>query len=816
MTRRVCVPGQEPIRWSHGVGLCLLALATLLLELALTRVLSVALWYHFGFLVIATALLGFGTAGVVLAVWPWPREQAALDRLLTLLALGFGVLTVVGFWLLQQLPFDPFSLFTERRQVLFMALYYVLLTLPFFCAGLALALLLTRGAASIPRLYACDLVGAGLGCALFALVMPAFGGAGAVLVAATFGLLAAVVFGLYAARRLALTGALLSVAAAALVCVADRAMPIAITSNKTRPSGAPLYTAWNTFSRIDVYDQLLRPGAGGRGGRQLLVDAGTAATGIVDLRPDVRTALRQLAATRTFESSVAYLGKAHPRVLIIGAAGGEEVLDALHFGAAAITAVEINPIITDIVTHRMRDFWGGLFAQPEVRLVTDEGRSFVRRSREQYDAILSVHTISNAALASGALALAENYVLTREAFVDYLDHLTPDGVLYVVRPAAQLARLVATGRASLAARGVVDPAGHFYLYHHPSSAPRGQGGAPNRSSFRAGFLMKKSPFTPEEVRLMQTHLGLGRRTLELLYSPLEPPAGSLYHALLTAPDPRTVYAAHTAQLAPTTDDRPFFNQHTRWSRLTWATVWDVFTQGRLGRLALEDRPVAEVTVLVLLVQAILLAAGLIGLPLVHYARAGMCVPQRGRFLLYFASLGMGFILIEMALMQRFTLVLGQPVYTVAVVLAGLLVCMGLGAALAGRWQCQPRQPLRWILLLLVVTVLGTAYLMPAICAAALALPLGWRILVTLLLLAPLGVLLGLPFPLGLRVVAQEAAALVPWAWGVNGFFSVIGTAMAVLLGMAFGFTAVLMLAALCYGIALAVMLPRATLLSVEA
>ena len=139
MTRRVCVPGQEPIRWSHGVGLFLLALATLLLELALTRVLSVALWYHFGFLVISTALLGFGTAGVVLAVWPWLREQAALDRLLALLALGFGVLTVVGFWLLQQLPFDPFNLFTERRQVLFMVLYYVLLTLPFCCAGLALA-----------------------------------------------------------------------------------------------------------------------------------------------------------------------------------------------------------------------------------------------------------------------------------------------------------------------------------------------------------------------------------------------------------------------------------------------------------------------------------------------------------------------------------------------------------------------------------------------------------------------------------------------------------------------------------------------------
>jgi hypothetical protein len=206
MTRSPCAPRQAQIRWHHCVGLFLLALATLVLELALMRVLSVALWYHFGFLVISTALLGFGTAGVVLAVWPWLREHAALDRLLALLALMFGVLTISGFWFMQRIPFDPFSLFTEPRQLLFMLLYYVLLTLPFFCAGLALALLLTRGVVHIPRLYACDLAGAGLGCALLALVMPAFGGSGSVVVAAALGLLAAVVFGLHAARRVALTG----------------------------------------------------------------------------------------------------------------------------------------------------------------------------------------------------------------------------------------------------------------------------------------------------------------------------------------------------------------------------------------------------------------------------------------------------------------------------------------------------------------------------------------------------------------------------------------------------------------------------------
>ncbi len=162
-----------------------------------------------------------------------------------------------------------------------------------------------------------------------------------------------------------------------------------------------------------------------------------------------------------------------------------------------------------------------------------------------------------------------------------------------------------------------------------------------------------------------------------------------------------------------------------------------------------------------------------------------------------------------------TLFLGQPVHTFAVVLAGLLVFTGVGASLAGRLCAQPRQNLRWILLLILVTLVGTVFLTPVVLSAALALPLVWRILVALVLIAPLGVLLGLPCPTGLRVVANEAPVLVPWAWGVNGLCTVIGTTVALILGMAFGFTVVLMMAGLCYMIALVAMMRRETLLPVE-
>ncbi len=573
----------------HYAGIFLLSLATLLLELSLTRVLSVALWYHFGFLIISTALLGFGASGVVLALWRGLREQISLDRALAVLAALFGVTTVACFWLMQRIPFDPFSLLANRWQLLFMSLYYLVISTPFFCSGLALALLFTRGSPQVNRLYAFDLVGAGLGCAAIAVVMPVFGGSGSVVVAAALGLLAAVVFGFRRTRGLATAAAVFCLLLFTSAFFAERILPISVTPNKQRPQFAPIYTAWNTFSRIDVYERPPNAQTKAPGARRFVFDAGTAATGINDLRPDVRDYLSRHTDDADYTSGIAYVGKQRPKILIIGSGGGQQVLDALHFGAREVTAVEINPIINEVVSSRMRNYWGNLFNQPEVRLITKEGRSYVRRSQEQYDAIISAHTISNAAIASGALSLAENYVLTREAFEDYLDHLAPDGVLYFTRPEAQLPRLFATAREIFAARGISNPSWHLYAYRYPPSQREGQG----RLSFAAGFLLKKSQYTPEELRRIEALLkasGPESNAPETLYSPLEPRDGGIYQALVTAPDLQAVYAAQPSQIEPATDDRPFFNQHTRWSSLNLATVRDVLTQQKQGRLALEDRP----------------------------------------------------------------------------------------------------------------------------------------------------------------------------------------------------------------------------------
>jgi hypothetical protein len=799
----------EQIGWRHYVGIFLFSLATLLLELSLTRVLSVALWYHFGFLIISTALLGFGASGVALALWRRLREEVPLDRGLAVLALLFGVLTVVCFWLMQRIPFDPLAVLADRRQMLFMPLYYLVIAAPFFCSGLALALLFTRGAQRINRLYAFDLFGAGIGCAALALVMPAFGGSGSVVVAAALGMLAATVFAFTNARLIAIASLALCLIAVALAFFADRVLPIRVTPVKAQNPLNRIYTAWNTFSRIDLFERPANPQTGAPAARRFVYDAGTAATGMRDLRPGVRDYLNQHTDDADYPSGIAYVGKQRPNVLIIGSGAGAEVLDALHYGARSVTAVEINPIINDVVSRRMNDFWGGLFNQPEVKLVTEEGRSFVRRSQEQYDAIISVHTISNAAVASGALALAENYVLTREAFEDYLDRLTPDGVIYFTRPEPQIARLFATAREALAARGVDGVAAHLYAYRVKPDEREARNLGPNRPAFLAGFLLKKAPFTPEEISRVEALLGIGQPprkpddfVCETLYSPLAPRQGSIYHTLVTAPDLQAIYRAQTAQIEPATDDRPFFNHHTRWSSINLATARELFAQQRLGMMLLGDRPVAEISLLILLAQTVLIAAVLIVLPLARFSRAGLRAPNRWRFLLYFAALGFGFITIEMALLSRFTLFLGQPVYTFAVVLASLLIFTGAGAYLAGRYGEQPRRALLRIMSSILLTLIATTFVMPLLFSAALGLGLLFRIALSVVLLAPLGILLGMPFPLGLRIVSEEAPALIPWAWGINGFFTVIGTVTALILGMTFGFKTALFAGALCYLIAL--------------
>jgi hypothetical protein len=799
------------VRRRHYGGIFCLSLATLLLELALIRVLSVANWYHFGFLIISMALLGFGTSGIVLTLWTSLREKASLDQTLAALSVAFGVVVLASYWVMQKIPFEPFELLRDRRQLLFMPLYYVVAASPFFCSGLAIGLLLFRGRESAERLYAADLLGAGLGCAAIAAVMPVFGGSGSVVVAAAIGFVSASIFGFSQARGLAIAGVAIAIPTFLFAFAADKVISISVSPSKHHPvqptDSRPVYTGWNTFSRVDVYDLPAAPEKGRPdAGVSILVDAGAAGTAIADLSGGALNYLGHAAGYRP--TGIAYIGKPNPRVLILGSGAGREVLEALDFGAQSITAVEINPIINDIVARQMRDRWGGLFEQPGVRLVTEEGRNFVRRSRDQYDVIISIQTMTASAVTSGAMTLSESYMFTREAFTDYLDHLTPDGVMLITRPVNQIPKLFATFREVFAQRGLGNPGDHLFAFRGPL-APYGH------ALFNTGLLFKKSPWTADELRMLSERLGVGHPERwfgewpEIYYPPpeAERDAGGseprLLADLLAAPNLKAFYAAHREQFSPATDDRPFFNQNVRWGSLRPYDFRRIFAAGTGD--GVDVSPVAEVMLVIMFAQAGSIAFVLLILPLARFAHRGLQIPRSWSLLVYFAGLGLGFIMIEIVFIQRFLLFLGEPVYTFAVVLAGLLGFTGIGSWVVGRVADPHRSSLVWIIPSLLVVLLLTAVLSPSIFASALGLSLPLRIIIVVTMLAPVGILLGMPFPTGLRIVADEASAFVPWAWATNGFFTVIGSIGASILGMAFGFTAVLAASAACYLAALLAM-----------
>ena len=792
----------------YFAGIFLVSAATLLLELALTRTLAVALWYHFSFLVISTALLGFGVSGVILSLWTGLRERVHLDKALAVLSLAFGLTTILSYWLMQRIPFDPFGQIFHWSQFLFMPLYYLNLVVPFFFSGLVIALLFSHRSSEVNRLYAADLVGAGIGCAAITVVMPVFGGSGSVLMAALLGFLAATVFGWSQARGFALTGTVLALCMLPIAFLGDRLIPISIATTKKhtlQPANAkPIYTAWSALSRVDVFNLPAAPEQGRPGaGFSIIVDGGFAGTEVPDLSSGARNYLTH---TDDFQNAgLLYAGKPHPKVLIIGSGAGREVLEGLNFGASSITAVEINPVINKIVTQSLRAYWGGLFEQPEVHLVTEDGRSFVRRSHETYDAIISVQTMSDAALLSGAMNLSETYILTREAFGDFYDHLAPDGVLMMTRPKYQIPKLITTTREMFEEHGLRDVANHIFAFRGPV-LPYGH------ARFLNCFLMKKSAWTPEQITALEKHMGIGEpqprgaENPEIYYSPYETAGQKTFftkrlHEYAETQDLEAVYHGTSEALSPATDDQPFFNQRQRWRTLRPHILLDVLfpVQGNNDGY----QPVAEVYLLLLFAQSVVIGAIFILLPLMRSSRASLRAPGRWSFLVYFAALGLGFIMVEMVLLQRFTLFLGQPVYTLAVVLAGLLISTGAGSYVTSGL----RSSSKWSFVPIIAAILGAisvmALLTPYVLSAALGLGLPLRVLISLLLIAPLGFVLGMPFPKGLKAVGVVAPALVPWAWGVNGFFTVIGSVAAVILGMAFGFRFVLGVSAVCYLFALA-------------
>ena len=493
-------------------------------------------------------------------------------------------------------------------------------------------------------------------------------------------------------------------------------------------------------------------------------------------------------AQRDRIEALAYHVAPRRKVLIIGPGGGVDVIIARLFGAEDITAVEVNPLVARevMLSEPFLSYSGRLYRQPGVRLEVDEARSFIRRSRERYDLVLGTMVDTWAATAAGAFALTENNLYTVEAFHDYLAHLTDGGVLSLTRwhqqPPDQLLRLVSLARATLAELDIPDPSRHLMLVR---GRPEGQGLA------TATLLLKKGAFTDEECRRAEEFAE--RVGYDVLYTPLTRPEGDLTQ-LAEAEDPATVWASLKSDVTPTRDDSPFFFQSARLSRLFRPRL----AQGEWAKTSLGTTVLLTLVGISLVVVVLFILGPLF---LVRRRLAGAAQAGRLPYLLYFAGLGLGFILIEVALVQKSVLFLGHPVYALTVVLFSILLASAMGSALSGRFTDLERS-LRRVLPAIAVAVVLYVLFLPAVFYGLVHLEAPWRMGLAAALLAPLGLLMGMPMPTGIRLLAERAPVLVPWAWGVNGAASVLGSVGAVTLAMMVGFNATLLTGAVLYLLAL--------------
>jgi hypothetical protein len=776
-----------------------LSLGVILLEVAYTRILSFKVFYYFSYLVIGIGLLGFATGGVVVALSRRLRA-ADLARLLPATALAGAALVGAGYPALARLPLEVTQLALAPLEVLKLAAACLALAAPFLAAGLAVAAILAAQPQRAARLYGADLLGAALGCALCVPLLAALGAPACVMLAGLAWVGAALP--LSRGRPLSLGAAAALGCALAAGLAFPQLLPDPVTDagkglEALRARELVRFSAWHPVFRIDVADHPKEPGS-----LMLLLHDGSFGSAIHRFDGDFAQRERFVRSSRALPFSVL---PAAPRVLVIGAAGGHEVLMSLFAGASRVVGVELNPLTLDLLRGRFAEFAGGIHRDPRVELVNAEGRSYLARTRERFDLIWFVAPDSYAALhaaSAAAFVLSESYLYTVEALRASLARLAPGGVVcaqfgefdYEAKP-NRTGRWLSTARAALAGAGIGDFARHVIVASAPAVPPQSE----------STLLLSASPFRAQQLEAFRAALvgveGAVLRHPAQAGAGADPIAGIV---TLPAPELAAWYAAQPYQLDPVRDDSPFFWHFARFRDALG------LPSGLRGYLDLEDR-IGEQIMLILLGIGSALAGLLLLLPLVALGPAWRRLPGKAATALYFAGLGLGFMLIEVSMIQRLTLLLGYPTHSLTVTLCGLLVFSGLGSLASGRFAASPLRAARglWACLALVVGALALG-IGPAVEAAV-----GWpgaaRAALALALLAPLGLCLGGFLPLGIAAVAAQAArpqALVAWAFAVNGAFSVLGSVLSTLLAMQFGFQAVLLGALALYALAVAA-LPQA-------
>ncbi len=766
----------EGRRWPQVYfGVAATSLATLLLELSLTRVFSVIYFYHFAFLAISIALFGLGAGGVVSYVVA--GLPGSLYAKVGRLAAANSVAIVLCLWFLLDR--------TGNMHTAELAAAYFVASIPFLLAGTILSLVVADTIKRVDRVYFFDLIGAAGGCAVLVPLLNWIGGPNTILVAAVlFAVSAAMWFHLarsssYGRARQSgrVVAVLLGLGLVALITLNSKFFIIDVKYAKGVRIQNEEFVRWNSFSRIALKPE---PGM-----KSIVIDA-DAATGVADFD------FNRLSSKDKFDLTYhgpgfPYLLRRGARTLVIGPGGGWDIARALESGSKDITGVEINPIIANtIMRDKFPRYSHNLYFRPEVNIVVEDGRSFVRRSGQRYQVLQATLVDTWASTAAGAFALSENNLYTTNAFVDYLQHLTPDGIMAFTRwgfvPPRESLRVVSLAIAALEQVGQSDPARNVMVVREDLQKLSKWGAQDT-------ILISRNPFTAADIQLIQTASAIGN--MQVVYVP-GTSVDTPFRDLLTAPDRNSFYNSYQFDVRPVSDDRPFF-----FYTVQPRDLWQFFLH---ASHAAADYKVNSALPVLFGVVAISIVATLIilALPPMLLGNRLPRSPGSVRALIYFLCIGAGYILIQVALIQKFVLFLGHPTYALTVIIFSMLISSGAGSAASKRLVHGDLGKLSRVLILITAAVFALSAVITPISEGGVALPFPVKVLISVALIAPVGFAMGMPFPTGLSLLEKIMPASVRWAWAINAASSVVGSAAAIFLAIYFGLQLTLMIGGVFY------------------
>jgi hypothetical protein len=772
--------------------------ASLAYEVDLIRIFSISLWYHFAFMVISIAMLGIGASGTVMSLFSKLRNISNISTYCLLLGVGISLSYLIS----NQIPFDPVKLSWSKIQLIYIGCYYVILSVPFFFTGLIVAIAFSELSGTAGLFYAADLLGAGIGSAGVLYLLSVLSPEKSIFAISLLALCAAFISG---GNKIKASSSIFMLLIIYLFIFQPEITNLRMSPYKglqiamRYPSSKHIKTYFSPFSRIDTLKSPVvrfAPGLSLNYLDALPEQIGFSVDGGEINAITASGNMKSLAFLRYLPSSLPYeitnqtnfsrtpSRKEEENVLILDPKGGIQYLIAKYYGFSKIYSIESNPLLVKVIKSDYNEFSGGVYKQNSWEGL---GRSWLKYANRNFD-IIDISMLGS--IPSGLFGISEDYRFTVEAFKEYLSHLNPEGIisinLFILPPPRIELRILNTAITSIGElmTGDEDIEKHIVAI---------------RSLETICILIKKSPFTLYEIVSIRNFTK--NRKFDLIYYPgiteketnvnIRMPLNEYFILFknLLKPETREQFInMYAFNIKPVRDENPFFHYYLKLKNIKAIYMM----MGEKWQYFIQEGYILPVV----FIQVLLLSLILVFLPAFSSAYPSTLT---GKGLLpYFAFLGLGFMFVEVSFVQKMILVLENPSYAVATVLTSILVSSGIGSLLSYKIMW-----LRNAAITLIITFFIILYsiFLPSLSDVISQNPLYIKILFIFIALMPLGLLMGMPFPVGLKVLGEKNDKLISWAWAINGCFSVLAPVLTIMLALVVGFKVVLWLAALTYGMA---------------